>query len=1451
MNLTLRMTTAAILFSFPTAVTSMAAAPVRVTSSVENEKAAMNVTASGLSGAAINLNIPAVGIADVQIEGNSYKEVSLPTGDYLTQGELAIDGAPDIPTLTTLMAVPDQAGINFTVEYSDFDIIDNIDLAPTQPSPLESGEGGAPFTIDQAIYSKDQFYPGNLADVSDPVIMRDVRFVQVTTFPVQYNPVRRQLKVYRDLNVSLSFDGQNVVNPKTTHFRYMSEGFYPIYRALIANFDQFFSTTEVRRGGYLILANDVYVDTLKALADWKHRKGYYVHIAPSSEIRPSGGTPTQSDIYNYILNAYNSWEIPPEFVMIVGDESGSYSLPDWPYSIYASDHHYSMLEGGPYDYLPDIFVSRLSVSSMSDLRVALKKILDYETSPYMEDIGYWHRGLSVAGNVFATTPRTTVLWVRQFLMQNGFTSVDTSFLWYGVDGHGDFNPGPGDILESMTNGVAYVSYRGWAGPSGWYNPSFSTSNLAQVPSNDMIGVMASIVCGTGDFGSGACFGEVWIRMGTTTHTKGGPAFFGCTDHSTHTRWNNPIMTGFYWGLFTEGIYHFAAAAVRGKIQQYNTFTRFDGWNGQIMQYFHTYNMLGDPELEMRTTAPILINVLHPLTLNLGEDFVDIQVSDDLEHPVTGAYVTLLKMDGDTEEVYEVSRTDESGSVSIPFDAATGGFMSLTVSGPNLYPYQALINIVEGGLVVARDSVSIDDDNTGYSSGNGDGQADPGETIELSVSLKNFSADQTANGIRAELVPMDDDMVTLLVADQYYGDIAPGQSVRSEFPFVIRVSPRADDDSDIRLKLFASNDRDTWQSVVQIPVDAPKLIVSNVSFPGGNGRLDPGEQLDMVLTLRNIGSADANGVTATVSTMDDYTTVISGAGQFGDIPADGTGSNSETPMVVMADPETFDGRTVNLALHTITSSGAESMIPFTVTVGSVSSTDPVGPDAYGYYMFDNTDVGYAPVPAYNWVGIAPNEGGQGTRVNFGSNTDDNTIIMRLPFEFLYYGESYLDIAVCTNGFIALDTSSYDEGGTHWSNFFNWPIPDPGNGRGQISPFWDDLGYTGGTYGVYTWYDADSHRFIIEWYHLSHRNTGSIETFEMIITDPAYHPTLTGDSEIYYQYNTIFNNDSENYSSVGFESFDETRGLEYTYDNGYTPGAATLGNNRAIRITTNTGRGAIGGNVNLSNFGFNQGVKVLASSGQYRITPQSGDYWIREVPPGTINVTATGEGYFPMTVTDVTVNADQTAADVDFVPDQCPVAENLAASEGLGDRIEVTWDAVDHPDLVGYNVFRSAWQNGVYEMLNTDPVSGESFTDTDVPDNNVYWYYVTAMFTGDYGDAESFASNIDYGSLEEVTGVEDNQPSVPDQFYLSQNYPNPFNPTTTISYGLPADSDVRIMIFNVLGQRVRTLVDERQAAGYKAVVWDGHDNSGNSVSSGVYFYTIEAGSYSSSKKMLLLK
>jgi hypothetical protein len=104
---------------------------------------------------------------------------------------------------------------------------------------------------------------------------------------------------------------------------------------------------------------------------------------------------------------------------------------------------------------------------------------------------------------------------------------------------------------------------------------------------------------------------------------------------------------------------------------------------------------------------------------------------------------------------------------------------------------------------------------------------------------------------------------------------------------------------------------------------------------------------------------------------------------------------------------------------------------------------------------------------------------------------------------------------------------------------------------------------------------------------------------------------------------------------------------------------------------------------------------------------------------------------------------------------------------------------------------------------------------------------------------------------VVVVSGKSESLPQAFSLSQNYPNPFNPETVIRYALPEDCQVELTIYNILGQKVKILVDEYENAGFKMVSWNGRDGKGLEVSSGVYFYVINAGRYFDVKKMVMLK
>ncbi len=117
--------------------------------------------------------------------------------------------------------------------------------------------------------------------------------------------------------------------------------------------------------------------------------------------------------------------------------------------------------------------------------------------------------------------------------------------------------------------------------------------------------------------------------------------------------------------------------------------------------------------------------------------------------------------------------------------------------------------------------------------------------------------------------------------------------------------------------------------------------------------------------------------------------------------------------------------------------------------------------------------------------------------------------------------------------------------------------------------------------------------------------------------------------------------------------------------------------------------------------------------------------------------------------------------------------------------------------------------------------------------------------------NFFSRYDINGLINPVGTEDLNEITCVDFELSQNYPNPFNPTTTINYSLKENSKVSLNIYNIKGQKVKQLVNELLSTDEYSVIWNGKDNNGKSISSGIYFYKLKAGGYEQTKKMLLLK
>lgn len=759
----------------------------------------------------------------------------------------------------------------------------------------------------------------------------------------------------------------------------------------------------------------------------------------------------------------------------------------------------------------------------------------------MTDTGWYHRGVVVAGSdgFTFTSPRFTKLWCREAMMERGFTHVDTFF---AESGGWEL---PAQISAAINAGVSFVNYRGYGTADSWIPPDYGSSNINALSNTNRYPIMTSIVCGTGDFndidtGYDVCMGETWIRA----NNRGGVGFIGNSNHDAHTRWTNALDIGIYWGWFDQDVTTLAQAQLTGKMILYNAFPGDRGVNGQVELYFNSYNILGDPEVNCWTDIPGMMTVDHPDSMEFGQNRIDIHVQDSLGAAISSAAVCIWK----GAEVFASGFTNASGNFEFTAAPATPGYMRITAMAKNRIPYEDSVYYYNAGLVVGYASHVVDDDANGESSGDGDGILNPSERIELPIQLTNFGAADSAFGVSASL-SCDMAGISVIRAAADYYTIAPGATASPGQPFLIQIGPELLDGADVQFILnVTDNDGHTWMNIVNASSAAGTIVTDSVMIVGDiNGRIDPGELVEMEVRVVNIGGDPILGANAILRTTDDQVQLIDSLAVIGDCLPGDTVTNTDDHFMVFVDSDIYVGHLINF---TLTYSGIGPHVAttsFNVEVGQVQSTDPVGPDNYGYYCFDNTDTAYLYHPTFNWVDININW----PYVSLG---DDDVATIDLPFPVFYYGQLFDEITICDNGFAAF-------GRTWWPNFYNSPIPAPQNAEAMIAPFWDDFVQT--PLRVYYNHDETNGRFIIGWRNAFDSDNSRSQTFEIIILDNSFWPSLTSDNEIIFQYQTAI---AVTTMSAGICSPDRADGIGLNFNGTRPAGAAIVTNGRAVKFTT---------------------------------------------------------------------------------------------------------------------------------------------------------------------------------------------------------------------------------------------------------------------------------------------
>ncbi|MBH50063.1 MAG: hypothetical protein CMG69_04840 [Candidatus Marinimicrobia bacterium] len=1105
-----------------------------------------------LSGAGFtNTNIENNGVIQLQFTQGEVQYNSV--GEYVRissgrSGTTTDYGLPELPLHSTMVQI--KADKNYNVSYTilSSSVIKDVSVFPFQDKDKTEAHGVIKH-VDNAFYSGELAYPESIIHTSERLIMRDLHVLNIQVISFRFLPYSKELEIIESMEINISEAGERGIVSQNN--RLPSYAFEPLYSSLVVNYqsrsrDEGFQQPAVL---YICGGNSETNNAFQQLVDWRHKRGYVVYTVSVSETGSSTGA-----IKNYIQNAYNNFNPPPEFVGLVGDVGGSYSVAtfdecwghDW--GGCEGDFPYTQLDGS--DFLPEVFVGRISVNQSSQIGNIVNKIVHYEKATYMNINSEFYERAALVGDPSSSGMSTIITneYVENIMNSYEVEDIQTN---YGDGGYANWM---GNQLEE---GVLYLNYRGYVGVSG-----FGSSEINNANNGHKLPFATVLTCGTGDFAS-TSLTETFLRAGSISNPKGAIAAVGTATMSTHTMFNNIVAMGIYDGLFSKGMETTGASIANGKLVMYNAYpTDPSQWVSAFTQW---NNLMGDPATHLWTDTPKTLQVIYSNMIPKGTNFVDLKVLSN-GIVVDNAMVTLLK---GNDEIFVSGYTNTGGNLTLPLDSyVSSGEVALTVTKRNFQPFEDTFSIIETGFIANYDpnqNIIIDE-----VTGNNDGVLNPGETVLIQIPVRNFGQFNITD-LSAEL-SSESDLVGVIEPSSFYGSQLGAGETSHGVGFTISLSPSTEEMEDLKLKihLFDENNNELGVGIVNVPVIGTKLMVLGYELISGNDNiLQPGFASDIQITLLNEGSISGVGLIGELNFYGSAIQIYDEDGYWNSVDP-GESQVSLDWFTIRPSINVINGSTYNMKLWLHSDDGFNREVSFPIYVGEISESDPLGPDEYGYYMYDSGDTGYELAPEYDWIEINPSYGGSGSSLNLsddGYGNFSNAIeTVNLPFIFSYYGEEYESITICTNGWISFGESNLE-------SFRNYPVPGAGGPSPMVAVFWDDL-KTSGDGNVYTYADPGNEFFVVEWSNMKTENYNSLNTFELILYNESVAPY--NDGVIKMQYHTFNNTSSGDFSgysprhggycTVGLENRFANVGLQYTYDNSYAPAGMELGNQTAILVTT---------------------------------------------------------------------------------------------------------------------------------------------------------------------------------------------------------------------------------------------------------------------------------------------
>ncbi|MCX6268734.1 MAG: C25 family cysteine peptidase, partial [Bacteroidetes bacterium] len=822
-------------------------------------------TSGGFTKVSFQASVSTVQFREVMTREGAFTEFFIP--DHFNS---PVIGDPNLPTCSRLLEVPFNQGFKIDIthtEYQDYDLaslgITNR-IMPVQPS-LSKGVTDldqVPFVINNEVYLSNRFLGQPLVSITPAGILRSINLAQLMISPVQYNPVTKQLRIYSIIEASVSF-----INPDTEASNLLKREKSSIY---FNNLDRLVDNSLYLPNNpattspvtYVIVSPVMFESALQPLVKWKTRKGFKVIEAYTSN--PAVGTTTTS-IKNYLKGLYTtppSGYSAPSFVLFVGDVA---QIPAWMNNSQATDLRYCEYTG---DNLPEVFYGRFSASSITQLQPYIDKTLEYEQYLFPDD-SFLNEVVMVAGYDGGGYGLT---------YGNGQINYGTNYYFntaHGLTSHTYLQPQPSGVnysqllRQNVSTGVSYANYTAHGSEVGWADPSFVISNIAALQNDHKYSLLVGNCCLTSKYNVN-CFAEEITRAAN----KGAIGYIGASNNSlwdedywwgcglktvTTSPAYDPLHLGAYDVTFhTHGepvgswFTTMAQMVVGGNLAvQQST-------SGNKLYYWEIYNLMGDPSLEIYYSVPAPVAATLPQILLIGTTTCTVATEP-------WSYVAMSLNDS---TLLDAKTADSTGTVTLQYSALSApGYAHFVISKQNRKPLIDSVAIIQpSGPYITLGATGVNDS----IGGNDNNLAEYDETVSLNLAINNVGVAPASNLMVS--IATTDTNVIILSSNHLFGTIPSDTTVDCTGAFSIKIKNNVSDQQQVSFNLSFTDGTTSWTGVYTMTLHAPVLTIGSITvqdpLPGGNnnGIFDPGESVQLGISISNTGHSPVTNVGGTLHVM---------------------------------------------------------------------------------------------------------------------------------------------------------------------------------------------------------------------------------------------------------------------------------------------------------------------------------------------------------------------------------------------------------------------------------------------------------------------------------------------------------------------------------------------------------------------------------------------------------